>query len=248
VTETSSSPGAFAVLRGRDWRPLLLAVAILAAWARILVPGPAMAHGGAAAAQLCRAADGGLAQIPAADASVTEAGCSFCRLPELPAALGLRAPLLLPAMERLARAACQGASAVIALTPGFDRSTARDAPDGAPDAVVERFDVQRSSARATIAGAVTETARARAQTLLPGSRVRNCHVAVVPHRLVSRRLGMPAYVLAYRYENKSYRAVVHGQDVRLVLGHAPLSIGKIVAVVLAVVLVLVALIGIFGGK
>jgi hypothetical protein len=137
---------------------------------------------------------------------------------------------------------------VFALTPGFDLSTARDAPDGAPDAVVERFDVQRSSARATIAGAVTETARARAQTLLPGSRVRNCHVAVVPHRLVSRRLGMPAYVLAYRYENKSYRAVVHGQDVRLVLGHAPLSIGKIVAVALAVVLVLVALIGIFGGK
>jgi hypothetical protein len=36
--------------------------------------------------------------------------------------------------------------------------------------------------------------------------------------------------------------------VRLVLGHAPLSIGKIVAVALAVVLVLVALIGIFGGK
>ena len=87
MTETSSSPGAFAVLRGRDWRPLLLAVAILAAWARILVPGPAMAHGEAAAAQLCRAADGGLAQIPAADTSVTEAGCSFCRLPELPAAL-----------------------------------------------------------------------------------------------------------------------------------------------------------------
>lgn len=87
MTETPSSPGVFAVLRGRDWRPLLLAVAILAAWARILVPGPAIAHGGAAAAQLCRAAEGGLAQIPAADASVTEAGCAFCRLPELPVAL-----------------------------------------------------------------------------------------------------------------------------------------------------------------
>ncbi|MBX9748595.1 MAG: glycosyltransferase family 4 protein [Roseococcus sp.] len=39
--------------------------------------------------------------------------------PELPAAMGLRTPLLLPAMERLARAACREASAVIALTPGM---------------------------------------------------------------------------------------------------------------------------------
>ncbi len=49
--------------------------------------------------------------------------------PELPAALGLRAPLLLPAMERLARAACQGASAVIALTPGMgETALARGTP------------------------------------------------------------------------------------------------------------------------
>jgi glycosyltransferase involved in cell wall biosynthesis len=51
--------------------------------------------------------------------------------PELPAALGLRAPLLLPALERLARAACQGASAVIALTPGIgETALARGTPPG----------------------------------------------------------------------------------------------------------------------
>ncbi|MEI6161510.1 MAG: glycosyltransferase family 4 protein [Roseococcus sp.] len=39
--------------------------------------------------------------------------------PELPAALGLRNRALLAGMERLARAACQHAQAVIALTPGM---------------------------------------------------------------------------------------------------------------------------------
>jgi hypothetical protein len=137
---------------------------------------------------------------------------------------------------------------VESLTPGFNLATAREEPEGAPGAVVEGFDVQRSSARATIASAVTETARARAEDLLPGSRVRNCHVSVVPHRLVSRRLGMPAYVLAYRYGDKSYRAVVHGQDVRYVLGKAPLSIAKIAAVSAAALLVIALLVLLFGAK
>lgn len=39
--------------------------------------------------------------------------------PELPAALGLRAPALLPAMDRLATAACRSAAAVVALSEGM---------------------------------------------------------------------------------------------------------------------------------
>lgn len=39
--------------------------------------------------------------------------------PELPAAMGLRRPLLLRGMERLARAACRDAAAVVALTEGM---------------------------------------------------------------------------------------------------------------------------------
>ena len=45
--------------------------------------------------------------------------------PELPAALGLRAPGLLPAMERLATAACRGAGAVVALTEGMGETARR---------------------------------------------------------------------------------------------------------------------------
>lgn len=127
------------------------------------------------------------------------------------------------------------------LTRGYDLATVKPEPLGAENPIVERFDVQRSSARATIASAVAETARGRAARALPGSQIRNCHVSVVPHRLISRRLGMPAYVLAYRYGNTSYRAVVHGQDARLVMGKAPVSIGKI-ALVAAGVLLVVAII------
>ena len=45
--------------------------------------------------------------------------------PELPAALGLHAPGLLPAMERLAGAACRGAAAVVALTEGMGETALR---------------------------------------------------------------------------------------------------------------------------
>ncbi|TCH96862.1 glycosyltransferase WbuB [Roseococcus sp. SYP-B2431] len=51
--------------------------------------------------------------------------------PELPAALGLRAPGLLAAMERLAGAACRNASAVVALTEGIGATAlARGTPAG----------------------------------------------------------------------------------------------------------------------
>ncbi|MBS7790721.1 glycosyltransferase family 4 protein [Roseococcus sp. SDR] len=45
--------------------------------------------------------------------------------PELPAAMGLRRPLLLHAMERLARAACREAAAVVALTEGMAETARR---------------------------------------------------------------------------------------------------------------------------
>ena len=49
--------------------------------------------------------------------------------PELPVALGLRAPLLLPALARLAGAACRDAHAVIALTKGMGNTAlARGTP------------------------------------------------------------------------------------------------------------------------
>jgi len=51
--------------------------------------------------------------------------------PELPAAMGLRRPLLLRGMEHLARAACRQASAVVALTEGMGATAlARGTPEG----------------------------------------------------------------------------------------------------------------------
>ena len=69
-------------------------------------------------------------------------------------------------------------------------------------------------------------------------------------RLITRRCAMPSYVLAYRYKDKLYRAVVHGQDASLILGDTPTSVFKVLLVVagalLAVVLGIVILALILG--
>lgn len=78
------------------------------------------------------------------------------------------------------------------------------------------------------------------QGVIPGSRFRNIHVAVALFSLRTQRLALPVYVLAYRYRDKPYRVLVHGQDVQVVLGEAPISPLRVAAVILATLLVLVA--------
>ncbi len=87
VSSRSHLPGAFAVLRSRNWRPLLLAFAILAGWARLLAPAGAATHALASATELCRSA--GPQSLPQAGAPEARSGdtCPFCRLPEIPGAL-----------------------------------------------------------------------------------------------------------------------------------------------------------------
>ncbi len=132
------------------------------------------------------------------------------------------------------------------LAPGFDLRTAEPAPRGPATAIVERFDVQRSAARAIIAAAVESTATDRvSRGEVPGSRVRNCHVSVLLRGLDSKRLALPAFILAYRYRGKLYRGVVHGQDARIAFGTAPISwlkVAAVVAGVLAVVAVIAVLV------
>ncbi|WP_257462497.1 zinc ribbon domain-containing protein [Archangium lipolyticum] len=112
-------------------------------------------------------------------------------------------------------------------------------PRGPEDAQVERFDVTRSGARRQILAAVEEEAREQvARSHVPGRRHRNVHVAVVLSSLETRRYALPAYVLAYRYRKKLYRVVVHGQDAKVVLGDAPVSVLKVLLVVGAVLLAL----------
>ena len=67
---------------------------------------------------------------------------------------------------------------------------------------------------------------------IPGSRFRNVKVSVVVQGLVTRRLSLPAYVLAYRYKHKLYRVVICGQNAQLIIGKAPYSTAKIVLCVL----------------
>lgn len=103
---------------------------------------------------------------------------------------------------------------------------------------VEQFDVQRSAARPILIEAIEGTARARLVDgrIIPGTSFRNVRVAVLLRSLRTQRVALSAYVLAYRYKGQSYRAIVHGQDMRLTFGHAPYSIGKIVLVVAGVLL------------
>lgn len=64
-------------------------------------------------------------------------------------------------------------------------------------------------------------------------RVRNVRVSLLLQSLTTRRFALPAYVLAYRYRGRLYRAVVHGQDERVVLGESPTSVWRVLGVVAA---------------
>ena len=132
-----------------------------------------------------------------------------------------------------------------ALVRAYDLGTAQHEPHAMPGATIERFDVQRSAARRIITDAVERAAQGQASHWVPGSRLRNLHVAVLPQRLTTRRCAFPAYVLAYRYHDRLYRAVVHGQDPSGVLGEAPYSILKIALAIgggIAAVLLIIALV------
>jgi hypothetical protein len=126
------------------------------------------------------------------------------------------------------------------LAPGFRLDSAQRAtPDKTSVPTVESFDVQRSAARKKIIDAIEATAAAQLQRgFIPGSRFRNVRVSVLLARLVTRRVVLPTWVLAYRYKGTLYRALVHGQDPRLAFGDAPLSWAKIALVVLGGLVVL----------
>lgn len=128
-----------------------------------------------------------------------------------------------------------------ALAPRYDLGRTSVEPRGHANATVEQFTVQRSAARKIISESLEDVARARATGHIPGSSVRNLRVSVLPSKLTTRHMAFPAFVLAYRYKDKLYRAVVHGHDADCVLAEAPLSWAKI-AVVVGLVLATAALV------
>jgi len=109
-----------------------------------------------------------------------------------------------------------------ALTADYALSMAAESPRGPAEASIERFDTARSGARKLIVEAE-----------VPGSKSRKLKVAVMLSGLETVRYALPAYTLAYRYKQRLYRVVVHGQKAETILGKAPYSGWRICAAVLA---------------
>jgi len=129
------------------------------------------------------------------------------------------------------------------LVSSYDIQSARGEPEGGgEEAVIERFDVQRSAARRQVMAMIERVAEHRLKNgKIPGSRFRNLHVSVILRRLVRRRYAFPSYVLAYRYKTELHRIVLSGQDETRILGSAPYSTARILLAVVGGVLALAAL-------
>lgn len=135
---------------------------------------------------------------------------------------------------------------VTAITPGMDLQTQQPEPGGAArDAILEQFDVQRSQARQFLVGAIERIAMKRVQDqFVPGTRFRNVRVSLVLRKLITRRLSLPAYVLAYRYKNELYRVVICGQDASRIIGKSPKSMVKMIGLALLIGVAALVMLGI----
>lgn len=149
--------------------------------------------------------------------------------------------MCVPASRGLALDEC------LALAPHYDLAAAVPVTAGAAaDETVESFDVQRSAARHLVHRAIETAARRRVATFIPGARHRNVHVACLVERQSTRRVALPAWVMAYRYRDRTYRAIVHGQRHGIVVGTSPKdwrTIGVLVASALALAIGVALLFG-----
>lgn len=143
--------------------------------------------------------------------------------------------IVVPASRGLDREECR------LLVPYYDVETALPI-DAATvtdlDAPVESFDAQRSAARDIVQRAIERVAKTRVEPHVPGRRYRNVRVACLVESQTTERIALPAWVLAYRYRDKLYRAIVHGQRREVVFGSSPLDLRKVAIIVLAVLAVL----------
>jgi hypothetical protein len=117
-------------------------------------------------------------------------------------------------------------------------------PGAMPEAMIERFDAQRSAARRHVQDRIAALAQVRIEPRIPGRRYRNVHVACLLERQTTKRIALPAWILAYRYRGTPYRAIVHGQRAEVVFGRSPIDwskVGWLVATVAAIVVAVVVL-------
>lgn len=129
------------------------------------------------------------------------------------------------------------------LLASYDLATARsEVPDTPEGAVIERFDMRRTTARTTVRSQLRRLAEATLKGgVVPGRRFRNLHTALLVRGLVTRRLGFPAWVAAYRYRGVVHRFVLSGQDPGCRMGEAPISVPRVVAALAAAALGIAAL-------
>ena len=129
-----------------------------------------------------------------------------------------------------------------AIGPGGDMMTARA---GSRRTTIESFDAQRSAARGQIQRAIEATAKTRVEKHIPGRRFRNVHVACLLEGYTTDRVALPAWVMAYRFRDRPYRAIVHGQRPEVVFGASPIDWAKVAMLaggVLAAISVIVAIV------
>lgn len=124
---------------------------------------------------------------------------------------------------------------VLALTPFIELHSVASEPsvleDGTPIAL-ETFDMQRSGARRRIVSAIHHAAARRVeQGHIPGDRFRNVHTSALLEALETRRLALPAWVFAYRYKDRLYRAVVSGENAKGITGTVPFSLARLFMVI-----------------
>jgi hypothetical protein len=117
------------------------------------------------------------------------------------------------------------------LVPYYElaRAVAVDAPlaAGEVEPVIEQFEAQRSAARRAVQDAIEATAKVRIQPRIPGRRYRHVRVACLVERQTTERVVLPAWILAYRYRGRAYRAIVHGQRADVVFGQSPIDARKV---------------------
>ena len=113
--------------------------------------------------------------------------------------------------------------------------------EGELPAMIESFDAQRSAARAIVQRGIESVARTKVEPHIPGRRFRNVHVACLLERQTTRRVALPAWVLAYRYRGSAYRAIIHGQRQEVVFGSSPIDWKKVLSLVGVILLVVAAI-------
>jgi hypothetical protein len=129
------------------------------------------------------------------------------------------------------------------LLPSYDLGSVRERHrSDEAEAMVEQFELRRSVARAHVRSTMQRLVAERlVGGIIPGRRFRNLHTSVLARRLVTRRLGFPAWVIAYRYRGVPYRCVLSGQDAACLIGDAPISLTRVLLAVLAGLLGLLGL-------